>query len=49
VSDVTNGNVFAFLAEFTWTWAPTQRAISLAQVSLETKLQSAFSEPWLVF
>jgi len=36
-------HVFAFLAKYTWSWAPTQQVI-FGSISWETRLKSASSE-----
>jgi len=41
--------MFSHLVNFTWPWAPTQRAIFLTQVFLVTRLPSAALEPLIDF
>jgi len=43
------GDVFAFLAKFTWPWAPTQSVIFLIQAFLETGLSSESLESLIDF
>ena len=38
-------HIFVILAQFTWFWAPTQQAILLVPVFLETRPKSASLEP----